>query len=62
MLCHSVTFKLVSAKVFSTAIFETDFSYHKDIQIAATDYEMYFYLTVLFPLTDIHPLINFTAS
>ena len=47
----------------SHAIFEICFSYTKDIWIAATDYYMYFYIIVLFPLTAaILQLINFTAS
>ena len=44
------------------AIFATSFSYDKDIWIAATDYYMHFYKIVLFPLTAILQLINFTAS
>ena len=51
-----------SAKVCSAAIFETSFSYDKDIWIAATDYYMHFYIIMLFPLTAILQLINFTAS
>ena len=51
-----------SAKVCSPAIFETCFSYDKDIWIDATDYYMYFYIIVLFPLTAILQLINFAAS
>ena len=35
---HGVTFTIGSAKVCSPAIFETCFSYDKDIWIAATDY------------------------
>ena len=35
---HDVTFSFGSAKVCSPAIFETCFSYDKDILIAATDY------------------------
>ena len=50
---HGVTFNFGFAKVCSPAIFETRFSYDKDIWIAATDYYMYFYITVLFPLTAI---------
>ena len=57
---HGVTF--CSAKVCLAAIFETSFSYDKDIWIAATDYYMHFYTIVLFPLTAILQLINFTAS
>ena len=34
----------------------------KDIWIAATNYYIYFYIIVLFPLTSILQLINFTAS
>ena len=51
-----------SAKVCSDAIFETSFSYDKDTWIAATDYYMHFYIIMLFPLTAILQLINFTAS
>ena len=57
------TFNFGSAKVCSRVIFKTCFSYTKDIWIAATDYYMYFYIIVLFPLTAaILQLINFTAS
>ena len=59
---HGVTFNFGSAKVCSPAIFETFFSCDKDIWIAATDYYMHFYIIVLFPLTAIPQLINFTAS
>ena len=38
MQCHGVTFNFGSAKVCSPAIFETSFSYDKDICHAATDY------------------------
>ena len=47
---HSVTFNFGFAKVCSPATFETYFSYNNDILIAATDYYMYFYIIVLFPL------------
>ena len=50
-----------STKVCSPAIFETCFSYDKDIWIAATDYYMYFYIILLFLLTAVQ-LINFAAS
>ena len=59
---HGVTFNFCSAKVCSPAIFKTCFSYDRDIWIAATDYYMYFYIFVIFPLTVILLLINFTAS
>ena len=59
---HAVTFNFDSANVCSPAIFETSFSYDKDIWIAATDYCMHFYIIVRFPLTAILQLINFTAS
>ena len=59
---HCVTFNFSSAKVCSPAIFETSFSYDKDIWIAATEYYMHFYIIMLFPLTAILQLINFTAS
>ena len=48
---HGVTFNFGSAKVCSLAIFETCFSYDKDIWIAATDFYMYVYIIVLCPLT-----------
>ena len=51
---HGVTFNFGSAKVYSPAIFD------KDIWIAATDCYMHFYIIVLFPLTAILQLINFT--
>ena len=56
-----VTFNFGSAKVSSPAIFETSFSYDKDIWIAATDYYMDFYIIVFFPLTAILLFISFTA-
>ena len=61
---HGVKFSLGSAKVCSPAIFETCFSYDKDIWFAATDYHiiMYFYIIVIFPFTSILQLINFTVS
>ena len=58
---HGVTFSFGSAKVCSPAIFETCFSYDKDIWMA-TDYYMYLQIIVLFQLTSILQLINFTAS
>ena len=59
---HGVTLSFGSAKVCSPAIFETCFFEDKDIWIAATDYYMYFHIIVLFPLTSILQLINFTVS
>ena len=59
---HGVTFNFDSAKVCSPAIFETSFSYNKDIWIAATVYYMHFYMIVLFPLTAILQFIGITAS
>ena len=60
---HGTTFNNDSAKVCSCAIFETCFTFTKDIWIAATDYYMYFYIILLFPLTAaILQLLNFTAS
>ena len=59
---HGVTFNFDSAKVCSPPIFETSFSYDKVIWIAATDYYLHFYIIVLFSLTAILQLINFTAS
>ena len=37
---HGVTSNFGSAKVCSPAIFETCFSYEKDVRITATDYYM----------------------
>ena len=54
---HGVTFNFGSAKVCLPAIFETSFSYDKDIWIAATDYSMHFYIIVLFSI-DSYSLIN----
>ena len=59
---HGVTFNFGSAKLCSPAIFEICFSYDKEIWIAAADYYMYFYIIVLYPLTAILELLNFTAS
>ena len=39
----------------------TAFSYDTDIWIPATDYQIYFYSIVLFTLTSILLLINFTV-
>ena len=44
---HGVTFNFGSATVCSPAIFETRFSYDKDICIGATDYYIYFYIILL---------------
>ena len=59
---HGWTFNLGSAKVCSSAIFETRVSQDKAIWIATTDYYTYFYIIVIFPLTSVLQLINFTAS
>ena len=56
---HGVTFDFGYAKVCSLAIFETCFSYDKDIWIAATDYYMYFFKIVLFSLLAVLQLIQF---
>ena len=45
---NGVTFNFGSAKVCSPAIYETFFSYDKDIWITASDYYMHFYIIVLF--------------
>ena len=58
---HGEIFNFGSAKGCSPVIFETCFSYDKDIWIAATDYYIHFYKIVLFSLTTILQLINFTA-
>ena len=59
---HGVNFSYDSAKVRSPAIFETCFSCDKDIWIAAADYYVYFNIIVIFPLTSVLQLINFTVS
>ena len=59
---HGVTFNFVSVKVCSPAIFQTSYFYDKNLWIAATDYYMHFYKIVLFLLTAIIQLINFTSS
>ena len=48
-------------EVCSHAVFETSFSYDKDIWIVAADYYIHFYIIVLFPLTAILQLRNFTT-
>ena len=55
---HGVTFNVDSAKLCSSAIFETCFSY-KDIWIAITVYYMYFCKIILLPLKPILQLVNF---
>ena len=56
---HGVTFKFGSAKVCSPAILKMCFSNDKDIWIVATDYCMYFYIIVVFPLAAVLYLIKF---
>ena len=56
---HPVTFYYGPAKVCSPAVFETGFSWDKDIWIAATAYYIYFYIIVLFLLTATLQVINF---
>ena len=55
---HGVTFSFGSAKVCSATIFDTCFSYDKDIWI---NYCMYFYIIVLIPLIAILQLTNFAV-
>ena len=52
-VCNIMVFNLGSAKVSSLVIFEIYLSYDKDLWFAATEYYMYFYLIVLFPLASI---------
>ena len=59
---HGVTFNFGSAKVCSPAILRHFFLMTKIHLIAVTDYYMHFYIIVLFPLTAILLLRNFTAS
>ena len=47
MRSHGVTFSFGSAKVCSPAIFETCFSFDKDIWIALIDYSMHFCIIFL---------------
>ena len=56
---YGVSFNLGSAKVYSPAIFETCFSYDKDMLIAATDYYMYLYTIIQCPLIAMLQSINF---
>ena len=55
---YYVTFNFGFAKC-APAIFETCFSYDKAIWIITTDYYIYFYIIVIFPLTAILQLIIF---
>ena len=50
---YGVTFNFGSAKVYSPVIFQIYFSYEKGIWITATDYYLYVYINLLFPLTAI---------
>ena len=50
MYVYIMVWPFCSAKVWSSAIFGTSFSYDQDIWIAATDYYMHFYKILLFPL------------
>ena len=50
---HGVTFNFGSAKVCSPVIFYIYFPHDKDTWITATDYYMYVFIIVLFPLTAI---------
>ena len=59
---HGVTFNFGCASECVHLLYLRHISHDKDIWIAATDYYMYIYITVLFPLTSILQLINFTAS
>ena len=54
---HGITFNFGSAKVCSPAIFETSFSYDKDVWITATDYYKHFYIIVSISI-DSYSLIN----
>ena len=56
---HGVTFNFDSAKVCAPGIFETCFSYDKDVWIAVTDYYMYFYIMLHSAISiDINSLVN----
>ena len=54
---HGVNFNFGSAKVCSPDIFETSFSYDKDIWIAATDY--YMHIIVLLSIDSYSPINKF---
>ena len=57
----TVTSHLGSTRMFLLLYLRHNFSYHKDVWIASTDYHMYVNLIVLSLLTAICQLINFTA-
>ena len=50
-VCPCVTFNLGSVRMFSTAISKTYVSCHKNLWIAATNYNMYLHRILLSPLT-----------
>ena len=50
--CLNLTYNILSGHISATV----------RIWIAATDHYMYFYIIVIFPLTAVLQLINFTAS
>ena len=50
---------VISAKVWSPAIFETCISFDKHAWIALTDYYMYFYIIVLFSIDIYSPANKF---
>ena len=56
---HGVTLNFGSAQKCSPAIFETSFSYDKDIWIAANDYYVHFYIIVLFSIDIYSPMNKF---
>ena len=53
---HAVTFNFGSVKVCSPAIFETSFSFDKDMFITATDCYMHFYVIMLFSIDNYSPI------
>ena len=56
---HCVASNFGSAKMCSPAMFETCFSYDKDILIAATDYYMHFYISCAISIDSYSHVIKF---
>ena len=61
LLCYPLSIRIYYQQGVLFLV-ETSFSYDKDVWIAVTDYYMHCYIIMLFPLTAILQLINFTAS
>ena len=60
-LCVTIDFDY--ARMFSTATFDTDFSYHLALWMAASDCYLYFYLSTGFAITlSKYVQVNVTAA